>query len=61
MRTLTLTLPDSVQIDKNEVMMMIAARLYERAVLSLGQAAELAGRGETRIRRIAWQLWRFDI
>lgn len=43
MQTLTLTLPDTVQIDKSEVMMMIAAKLYERAALSMGQAAELAG------------------
>ena len=43
MQELTLTLPDSVQIDKSEVMMFIAAKLYERAVLSQGQAAELAG------------------
>lgn len=43
MQTVTLTLPDSVQIDKSELMMIIAAKLYERAILSLGQAAELAG------------------
>lgn len=46
MQTLTLTLPDSVEIDKTEVMMLIAARLYDRAVLSLGQAAELAGKSK---------------
>jgi predicted HTH domain antitoxin len=39
-----LTLPDSVDMDKSEVMMLIAARLYERGALSLGQAADLAGR-----------------
>lgn len=43
MKTLTLTLPDSVDVEKGDVLMMIAARLYERGVLSQGQAAELAG------------------
>lgn len=43
MQTLTLTLPDTVQIDKRDVMMIVASKLYERAVLSMGQAAELAG------------------
>jgi len=43
MKTLTLTLPDSVEMDKAEVMIMIAARLYERGTLALGQAAKLAG------------------
>ncbi len=43
MQTLTLTLPDSVQIEKSEVMRFIAAKLYERADLTLGKAAEVAG------------------
>ena len=44
MKTLTVTLPDNVSIERSEVMMMIAAKLYERGVLSQGKAAELAGR-----------------
>lgn len=43
MQTVTLTLPDSINVDEREVRMIIAARLYEQATLSLGQAAELAG------------------
>lgn len=43
MKTLTLTLPDNVEFEKSEIMMMIAVKLYERGTLSLGQAAELAG------------------
>jgi predicted HTH domain antitoxin len=43
MKTLTLTLPDNVDFDRAEIMMMIAAKLYERGTLSLGRAAELAG------------------
>lgn len=42
MSTLTLQLPDSLDIEKSDVLRMIAARLYERGSLSLGQAAELA-------------------
>ncbi len=43
MRTLTLTLPDSLEIDERQIAMIIAARLYEQGRLSLGQAAEVAG------------------
>ena len=43
MQSFTVTLPDSVQIDKSEIMKLIAVKLYERATLSLGQAAEIAG------------------
>ncbi len=40
---LTLEIPDTSDIDENEVKRMLAAKLYEAAKLSLGQAAELAG------------------
>ncbi len=43
MKTMTLNLPDSLDIDERQVSMMIAARLYEQGRLSLGQAAEVAG------------------
>lgn len=43
MTTFTIQLPDSVEVDKPEVLRMLAARLYERGTLSLGQAADLAG------------------
>jgi len=43
MSTLTINLPDSVEVEKSEVLRMLAARLYERGTLSLGQAADLAG------------------
>jgi predicted HTH domain antitoxin len=46
MKTLTLTLPDSIEIDPSDVLMMVAARLYERGTLSLGQAADLAGKSK---------------
>jgi predicted HTH domain antitoxin len=41
MKTLTVQIPDNV--DEKEAKTMLAARLYEKGSLSLGQAAELAG------------------
>lgn len=43
MKTVTLNIPDSLDLDNNEVAMLVATRLYEQGKLSLGQAAELAG------------------
>jgi len=45
MKTLTLTLniPDNLEIDNNQAKRLLAASLYEKGKLSLGQAAELAG------------------
>ena len=43
MNTITLTLPDKVELDKRDTVKFLAAKLYESGKLSLGQAAELAG------------------
>jgi predicted HTH domain antitoxin len=43
MKTLTLTLPDSLDMDNKELAMLVASHLYEQGKLSLGQAAEVAG------------------
>ncbi len=43
MKTLTVTLPDNVDFDSSEVTKMIAAKLYERGDLTLGQAAKMSG------------------
>ncbi len=43
MKTLTINLPDSLEMDDRELVMIVAARLYEQGELSLGQAAEVAG------------------
>lgn len=43
MKTLTLHLPDNLDLDKRELVMLLASKLYEQGKLSLGQAAELAG------------------
>lgn len=43
MKTLTLEVPDTLDIDEKELAMLVAAALYEQGKLSLGQAAEVAG------------------
>lgn len=43
MKTLTLNLPESVELDEKEVKSLLAAKLFERGSLTLGQAAELSG------------------
>ena len=41
MKTLTLQLPDTV--DEKDVKMQIAAHLYDKGIMSSGQAADLVG------------------
>jgi predicted HTH domain antitoxin len=43
MKTITLNIPDTVDFDDKEALMVIASRLYEKGKLTLGQAAELVG------------------
>ena len=43
MKRLTINLPDTLEMDDRELLMIVAARLYEQGKLSLGQAAEVAG------------------
>ena len=45
-KKLMIEVPDSVELDARELTLMLAAHLYEHAVLSLGQAADLAGLGK---------------
>jgi predicted HTH domain antitoxin len=42
-QVLTIKLPSSVQLNSFELSMMLAAKMYERGILSTGQAAELVG------------------
>jgi len=41
MKTLTINLPDIV--DEHDVLMQVAGTLFEKGILSSGQAAELVG------------------
>ncbi len=43
MKTVSLQLPDSVDLDEKEIALFLAAKLYESGKLSLGQAADLVG------------------
>ncbi len=43
MKTLTLNIPDTLEIDNRDLAMLVSTKLYEQGKLSLGQAAEVAG------------------
>lgn len=43
MRTITIDIPNSLDLNDKEARMVFASKLYEMGKLSLGQAAELAG------------------
>ena len=43
MKTITINIPDTLDMNNNEVAMLVASQLYEQGKLSLGQAAEVAG------------------
>lgn len=43
MRTIQVNIPDGVAVSDMDVVMIIAAKLYEDGRLSSGQAAQLAG------------------
>jgi len=43
MKTLTLNIPDNLEMDNKEVLLLVASKLYEQGKLSLGQAADVAG------------------
>ena len=47
MRTITLKIPDTVDLNDREAKMFLASQLYEKGKLSLGQAAELVGLSKT--------------
>ncbi len=58
MKTLTIEIPDTLDLDSNEAAMLLATRLYESGGLSLGQAAELVGLSK---RAFAELLGRYDV
>lgn len=43
MRTITIDVPSSLDLNDKEARMVFASKLYEMGKLSLGQAAKLAG------------------
>jgi predicted HTH domain antitoxin len=43
MKTLQIQLPSSINIEPKEIQMLLASTLYEKGLLSVGQAAQMAG------------------
>jgi predicted HTH domain antitoxin len=43
MRTLTINIPDTIEVENKDILLLISTKLYEQGKLSLGQAAEVAG------------------
>ena len=43
MKTLSLNVPDSLDVDNRDIAMLVSTQLYKEGRLSLGQAAEVAG------------------
>jgi len=43
MGTVTLKLPDNIDLNEKEISIMLAAKLYDLGKMSLGQAANLVG------------------
>lgn len=43
MKSVTLEIPDTIDVEKSEILRLLAAKFYEQGRLSLGQAAEFAG------------------
>ncbi|MES2332914.1 MAG: UPF0175 family protein [Bacteroidota bacterium] len=43
MKTLTLNVPDTLEVNDKDLAMLVATKLYEQGKLSLGQAAEMVG------------------
>ena len=43
MQTLQIQLPDFINIEPREIQLLLASKLYEKGILSVGQAAQMAG------------------
>ena len=43
MQSVTLEIPDTIDVEKSEILRLLAAKFYEQGRLSVGQAAEFAG------------------
>lgn len=58
MKTLTINIPDTLELDNKDLAMLLASKLYEQGRLSLGQAAELANLSK---RTFAELLGKYDV
>lgn len=55
MKTITIEIPESVTVTKNDIIMTAAAKMYEQGTLSLGQAASLANLSKTTFAELLFQ------
>lgn len=58
MKTISINLPDFIDLNEKEIKLLIATKLYEEGKLSLGEASQLA---ELSKRAFIEILGRFDI
>lgn len=58
MKTITLNLPDNLDMENQDISMILASNLYQTGKLSLGQAAEMVGLSK---RAFAELLGKFNI
>jgi len=58
MKTISINLPDFIDLNEKEVKLLIASKLYEEGKLSIGEAAQLA---ELSKRAFIEILGRFDV
>ncbi|MFI5201140.1 MAG: UPF0175 family protein [Candidatus Kapaibacterium sp.] len=56
MKTLTVNVPDDVNLDTMQLTRYLAATLYEKGDLTLGQAAEMAGMTKREFPEVLRQL-----
>jgi predicted HTH domain antitoxin len=54
MSTITLQVPEKIELDARDTIKFLAAKLYESGRLSLGQAAEIAGLSKIAFAEILW-------
>jgi len=43
MKTLSINVPDNVEMDEKEALLIITSKLYEQGKMTLGEAAEASG------------------
>ena len=58
MQTITISLPDEVELDSKQMVKFLAAKLFETGKLTLGQAAQMTGLSKTAFAEI---LGDFDV
>lgn len=58
MKTFIIEIPDSLNLDEKEAKTFLAAKLFEKGDLSIGQAADMAGYKKREFMEL---LYRYDV